>query len=260
MPILGVSTLRVGGLHVGNLSRAGWAQVMAQHCLATRGNAARTPTIVFSVNGQVLAKQAREPAFKAMLNAADALDADGQPLVLASRLFYPKNPLPERVATTDFFHDAAAAAITHGLTFYLLGTTEANLQTALTAIRARYPQLTIIGARNGYFTDAEEPAVVADIARLKPDVLWVGFGVPRQEAFVLRNKAALQGVGWVKTCGGLFDYFTPQVRRAPGWMQRNGLEWLFRTWQEPRKYAWRYATTNLLAAWLLLTRTGGTEK
>ena len=257
MPIAGVSTLRIGGLHVGNLSRAGWAQVMAQHCLATRNNPIRTPKVVFSVNGQVLAKQAREPAFKAMLHAADALDADGQPLVLASRLFYRKNPLPERVATTDFFHDAAAAAITHGLTFYLLGATEANLQTALTTIRARYPQLTILGARNGYFVADEESAVVAEIARLRPDVLWIGFGVPRQEAFVLRNREVLHGVGWVKTCGGLLDYFTPHIHRAPRWMQRYGLEWFFRTWQEPRKYAWRYATTNLLAAWLLLTRTGG---
>jgi exopolysaccharide biosynthesis WecB/TagA/CpsF family protein len=79
--------------------------------------------------------------------------------------------------------------------------------------------------------------------------------VPRQEAFVVRNRERLRGVGWIKTCGGLFDYFLPTSRRAPQWMQKAGIEWLFRGAREPQKYLWRYATTNGTALWLLLTRT-----
>lgn len=184
---------------------------------------------------------------------ADAINPDGQSLVYASRMT--SNPIPERVATTDFFHDAAKAAEEAGLKFYFLGATPDNVKIAVEAIQTLYPRLKIVGYRNGYFKQNEEAAIIKEVVKSGADVLWVGLGVPRQEAFVLRHKQALKGVGWVKTCGGLFDYFNPSLKRAPAWMRKSGLEWLFRTIQEPRKYFWRYFTTNGIAAWLLLTQT-----
>lgn len=245
--------VQVGGLRVGVLSRAAWAQRMVADCLARRGKQL-PPLVSFSVNGQVVANAWRQPEYRAMLEQADYRDADGQPLVVMSRCLT-RSPLPERVATTDFFHDACAAAEAAGLRFYLLGTTPENLAVAVARIRALYPKLQLVGTRHGFVQLEEEASVIEEILATQPDVLWVGMGVPRQENFALRNRKALAGIGWVKTCGGLFDYFTPQVKRAPRWMQQAGLEWLFRTIQEPKKYAWRYLTTNPLALWLLLTRT-----
>lgn len=251
--MVNIPKITVGGLPIGVLSRQQWCQAMLTYCKqATKSQ--KRPFIVFSVNGQVVAKSSQDAEYRKMILQADALDADGQPLVWASRLLT-RNPLPERVATTDLFGDAAKMAEANGLRFYLLGSNQKNLTIALTKIKSLYPNLIIAGHRNGYFKKHEEPSIVQHIQSVKTDVLWVGLGVPKQEEFVLRNRNALTGVSWIKTCGGLFDYFTPSIKRAPAWMQKLCLEWLFRTIQEPRKYFWRYFTTNSVAAWILLTRT-----
>lgn len=227
---------------------------MVDTCLKARAAPEAGCFVVFSANGQVLALSHRESGYRALLDAADAIDADGQPLVIASQIFL-GTPLPERAATTDLFHDAAQAACAHGLRFYFLGATAENIEIAVASIARQYPNLQIAGWRNGYFCEADEASICAAIVAARTDVLWVGLGVPRQESFVIRNRARLRGVGWIKTCGGLFDYFHPESRRAPRWMQKTGLEWLFRAAREPRKYLWRYASTNSTALWLLLTRT-----
>jgi len=245
--------VRVGGIVMTALSRAAWANKMKDICLVARGKKER-PIVVFSANGQTLATYYRDKAFKALFAEADAVDADGQPAVIASRILT-KTPLPERVATTDFFHNAASMAQESGLSFYFLAASQKNIEIAIHEIKLLYPKLNIVGYRNGYFTQEEEPAIAAEIVRLKSDVLWVGMGVPRQEDFVIRNLDALRGVGWVKTCGGLFDYFLNDVKRAPLWMHQLCLEWLFRMCQEPGKFARRYITTNGLALWLLITKT-----
>ena len=81
-------------------------------------------------------------------------------------------------------------------------------------------------------------------------------GAPREQLFVKAHRVRLTHVGLVKTSGGLFDFLSGDRRRAPGWMQAAGLEWLYRAWLEPRRLAWRYAVTNPHAAYLLLTRSG----
>lgn len=248
------ATVTVGGIPILPLARVDWAHLMVRTCLTVRETPAAGCFVVFSANGQVVALSRRDRSYRDLLRQADAIDADGQPMVIASRIFL-RDPLPERTATTDLFHDAAQAACRHGLRFYLLGATAENIEIAVAAISRRYPALQIAGWRNGYFAEADEAAICADIVAASTDVLWVGLGVPRQEAFVVRNRHRLRGVGWVKTCGGLFDYFHPSSRRAPLWMQKAGLEWLFRAAREPKKYLWRYATTNGAALWLLLTRT-----
>jgi len=214
---------------------------------------------VLSANGQVVATCLIEPEFKAIVEQADFIDADGQPLVMASRLWC-KNPLPERVATTDFFHDAAKVAEERGLRFYFLASTHERIRHAVDVIRRSYPRLEICGYRDGYFSQEQESEVIEQVRAAAPDVLWVGLGAPKQEVFVIRNRDALRGVGWIKTCGGLFDYFSPEIKRAPAWMQASGLEWLFRALQEPKKYGRRYLTTNPPAAWALLTQTGDVDR
>src|SRR5207245_744558 len=135
----------------------------------------------------------------------DLIHADGAPLVFASRLTSGQS-LPERVATTDLFHDVAQRAEDAGASFYLLGATSESIKRAVERMRERYPRLKIAGYRDGYFFADEDEQVVERINAVKPDILWVGMGVPAEQRFCLRNCARLSQVGVIKTSGGLFDF------------------------------------------------------
>ena len=252
-PFERVPKVMVGGLAITALSRSEWTRLLVDYCVSQRSPG--RPIVVGSVNGQIVAMNATRARFRETLSTFDALDADGQSLVFASRLLT-STPLPERVPTTDLFHDVAEAAQRAGLSFYFLGGSQWAVENAVQCATQRYPDLKVAGLHHGHFAKQDEAKVVEDIARSRCDVLWVGMGAPLQEEFVRRNLDRLSGVKWIKTCGGLFDFFKPEVRRAPVLMQRLGLEWLFRAIQEPRRLAYRYLTTNLIAIPLLLLRTG----
>lgn len=250
----GLRSVTIGGLKTAILTREKLAEIMVADCLeARKAGSAWRPRLVFSSNGQGIALAARDPAFAQVMGEADIVHADGMSVVFASRLLG-RDALPERVATTDFIFDACDAAERHGLCFYFLGGREEDNARAVQWVKSRYPRLKVVGRQHGYFSAAEEGRVIEEIAASRPDVLWVGLGKPRQEVFALKLRDRLPGLGWIKTCGGMFDYYSGRAARAPEWMQRNGLEWLFRAVQEPR-LGWRYLTTNLSAAYLLLTKT-----
>ncbi|MGE5765666.1 MAG: WecB/TagA/CpsF family glycosyltransferase, partial [Bacteroidota bacterium] len=181
----------------------------------------------------------------------DMIHADGMSVVLSSRLLT-QTPLPERVATTDFFHDAARAAQAVGARFFLLGGTESENSDACAAARRLYPRLTIAGRHHGYFADTESERICEAVVAAETDVLWVALGKPRQERWSLENRERLRGVAWIKTCGGLYAFLAGHSRRAPRWMQRAGLEWAFRAMQEPSRLGWRYLVTNPHALWRIL--------
>jgi N-acetylglucosaminyldiphosphoundecaprenol N-acetyl-beta-D-mannosaminyltransferase len=101
-------------------------------------------------------------------------------------------------------------------------------------LQERYPGLRVTGCRHGYFSPEEEPAVIARIAALRPEILFVGFGIPIQEKWIARHKDAL-GVPVSIGVGGSFDVISGRLQRAPIWMQRAGLEWLYRTLQQPKR-------------------------
>lgn len=249
-----VPQVLVGGIHIGRLSRAQWVDEIVRCCGEVRSKS-RLPAFFSSANGNVLSLYARSTRFRELLDMADAIDADGMPLVTATH-WLTDTPVAERCATTDFFHDVARAAAERGLSFYLLGGQAEVNAAARARLLELYPRLKIVGGAHGYYEPEDEERLVAEIDALAPDVLWVGLGVPIEHEFVVRNRHRLTHVGVIKTCGGLYDYIAGRVRRAPEWMQRCSLEWLYRTWQEPGRLMKRYATTNVHAAWLMLTRTG----
>ena len=252
---LDVPLLTVGGLPIAVIDRPGSAHLMVHAALARRGSGLR-PLLVTSANGQVLSMCARDAEPRALFLAADLIHADGMPLVFASRRRC-RAPLPERIATTDLFHDVAKVAETTGATFYLLGATQETIETARARIQSIYPGLVIAGFRNGYFAPEEEAQVIADINAARPDILWVGMGVPWEQAFCVRNRARLTNVGLMKTSGGLFDFVSGRKSRAPLLLQSVGLEWLYRLALEPCRLLLRYLTTNPHALYLLLTSTPG---
>jgi N-acetylglucosaminyldiphosphoundecaprenol N-acetyl-beta-D-mannosaminyltransferase len=241
----------VGGIRTACVSRAQLTQLMVGDCLAARGRA-RAPKLVFASNGHAIAMAARDTNFRRQFDAATLIHADGQPVVFASKAT--RSPIPERSATTDFIHDASAAARDSGLRFFLLGATEEVNAQCAERLAKDYPGLAIAGRRNGYFSQDEEDAICEAINRSGADVLWVGLGVPLEYEFCIRNKHRLNP-GWIVTAGGCFNFVTGEYRRAPAWMQQAGLEWLYRLWREPKRLFWRYAVTNPRALFTILTRT-----
>jgi exopolysaccharide biosynthesis WecB/TagA/CpsF family protein len=246
------SEVTVGGLTTACLSRDGMARMMLQDCLDARENP-RHPKLVFASNGHAIALAAQDEAFRFTFEQADIIHADGQAAVFASRLLT-KTPIPERTATTDFIHDAAKLGAEHGLRFFLLGATEEANAEAARVLEEKYPGLKIVGRRHGYFGRDEEDEICDEINLTLPDVIWVGLSVPLEYEFSVRNKTRLKAA-WLVTCGGCYNFVTGAYKRAPAWMQAAGLEWLFRLVKEPKRLFWRYAVTNPLAIFLLLTRT-----
>ncbi len=243
--------VNVGGIKTACVTRSGLAQIMLVDCLAARETDAN-PKLVFASNGHAIALAAQDENFRETLAQADIVHADGQAAVFASR--FTQTPIPERSATTDFIHDAAALAASHGLRFFLLGATEEANAQAAEILKSTYPGLQVVGRRHGYFSEFEEDEICDEINLTKPDIVWVGLSVPLEYEFAVRNKARLKA-GWLVTCGGCFNFVTGAYKRAPAWMQNSGLEWLYRLAREPKRLFWRYAVTNPLAIFLLFTRT-----
>ena len=192
--------------------------------------------------------------FAALIDCADLISADGQPLVAASRLLA-KRPLPERVATTDLYPIVARMAQDAGVSFYLLGASEEVNRATFEATKRDYPRLDIRGRSHGYLQGAALDEKLDEINALAPDILWLAMGVPLEQQFVRDHARRLRNVKMIKTSGGLFDFVAGVKQRAPQWMQNIGLEWAFRLGLEPRRLFKRYLTTNPIAAFLLLTRT-----
>jgi N-acetylglucosaminyldiphosphoundecaprenol N-acetyl-beta-D-mannosaminyltransferase len=179
----------------------------------------------------------------------DIVNIDGAGIVFGGRLL--GYPIPERVAGIDLFHRLLERAETSGRSAYFLGAKPDVLETAVSNIRTEYPKLNVAGYHHGYFWD-DEAAIVDNIRNSNADLLFVGISSPMKEQFIDRWSDQL-GVKFAMGVGGTFDVVAGKVRRAPEWMQKLGLEWLYRVIQEPRRMFMRYLTTNSLFAWMLLT-------
>lgn len=249
-----VPTLTIGGIRIARLGRAELAELMLEDVRRARSGALVQPRVVTSANGSVIAAYHTDPEFRRLIDAADIVDADGMPLVLASRLRC-RQALEERTATTDFLLDAAQVAAREGLRFYFLGARPGVAARAAEHLRSRFPQLQVVGTRHGYFRPEALPAILERVRSSGADVLWIGMGTPLQERIAVEHRQLLGGLAWVRTCGGLFDHYGGGVSRAPRWMQAIGCEWLYRVAREPLRLGWRYLVTSPIAIYYLLAET-----
>jgi N-acetylglucosaminyldiphosphoundecaprenol N-acetyl-beta-D-mannosaminyltransferase len=176
---------------------------------------------------------------------ADFTVPDGQPLVWALRAL--GHPLPGRVYGPTLMEAACQRGAGTGQRHYLYGGRNQGALVQLTDnLRRRFPGLRIVGGHVPPFrplSPAEEDAVVADINRAAPDVVWVGIGVPKQEKWMARMRERLDAPVLVGV-GAAFDFHAGLIPQAPGWMQRAGLEWTFRLAQEPGRLWRRYLRYN----------------
>ncbi len=203
--------------------------------------AKRTTLVVGVLNVAKLVQVQEDLPLRNAVAHCDLVIADGLPLVWAGRLL--GQPLPERVAGIDLFLSLIREADRNNWSIYLLGATEDVLGKVLERIGREYPGARIAGARNGYFSADEEPAIAETIRASGADLLFIGISTPKKEFFLDRWARTL-GVPVCHGVGGSFDVFAGLVERAPELWQRLGLEWLYRVRQEPRRLWKRYLTTN----------------
>ena len=199
------------------------------------------------VNVDKIVKLQKDPALRAAILGCDLINADGQPVVWASRLL--GRPLKERVTGIDLFSALIDRCAACKFRPYLLGARPEVVEKVAELLKPRVP---LAGWRNGYWSVDEEAGVVAEVRRARPDILFVAMSSPKKELFLKRWKDELQ-VPFVMGVGGTFDVVAGQVQRAPRWMQRAGLEWLYRLGQEPRRM-WRRYLVEDMAFFGLLAR------
>lgn len=201
------------------------------------------------VNVDKLVKAQTDPELRRIINECALINADGMPVVWASRLL--GKPLKERVAGIDLFEAIMKRAAQKQWRIYLLGAREEIVATVKTLYESKHPGLKIVGYRNGYWSTGEEAGIAEQIGAVGVDVLFVAISSPKKEQFLGRYQAQMK-VPFAMGVGGTFDVAAGKVRRAPRWMQDSGTEWFFRFLQEPRRMFRRYFIEDMAFIGMLL--------
>lgn len=207
--------------------------------------AARRPSFFITANLNYAMLADADPRLRTLNERAAFLLADGMPLVWWSRLG--PRPLPERVAGSDLIYGICERAARHGHRIYLLGAGPGVADEAADKLRARYPGLSIVGVECPPFrrlTAAEDQEQIDRIRAARADILFVAFGQPKGE-FWIADRLDRVGVPVCVQVGATLDFVAGRVRRSPRWMQKTGLEWVYRMLQEPRRLARRYLDNGL---------------
>jgi N-acetylglucosaminyldiphosphoundecaprenol N-acetyl-beta-D-mannosaminyltransferase len=201
------------------------------------------------VNVDKLVKASHDAELRRIINDCALVNVDGMPVVWASRLL--GKPLKERVAGVDLFEALMQRSARTGWRVFLLGAREEVVSEVKRQYELKYPGLTVAGYRNGYWKPEEEEGVVEQIRAAKADLLFVAISSPKKEHFLGQYQAHMK-VPFAMGVGGTFDVAVGRVKRAPLWMQRNGLEWFYRFLQEPRRMFRRYFIEDMAFVWLFL--------
>jgi N-acetylglucosaminyldiphosphoundecaprenol N-acetyl-beta-D-mannosaminyltransferase len=201
------------------------------------------------VNVAKLVNCQKDAALYQDVSGSDLINIDGMGVVWGARLC--GHSVPERVAGVDLMDRTLALCEAKGYRPYILGAKPEVLETAKQNILQKYPKLQFAGTQHGYYDREREQEVMQAIRDSKADCLFIAISSPHKERLMGQYKDMLQ-VPFIMGVGGSVDVYAGFVSRAPQWMQQNGLEWLYRIWQEPRRMWKRYAITNSKFLLLLL--------
>ena len=188
------------------------------------------PAFCVTPNAEIVYEAMHDEAFREILNGAALVLPDGAGTVLGAKLL--GTPLKQKVAGIDFAANLLGILEGSGKRLYLLGSKPGIAEQAAENMKKKHPSLCICGTADGYFKD--EAPVIGKINAAKPDVLFVCLGAPKQEIFMHDHQADLN-VPFMIGLGGSLDGFAGTVRRAPNWMIKLQLEWLYRLIKEPKR-------------------------
>jgi N-acetylglucosaminyldiphosphoundecaprenol N-acetyl-beta-D-mannosaminyltransferase len=198
----------------------------------------------------------RNPVLRTSINNSGMATSDGMPLVWLCR--YHGHAEATRVYGPDLMLALCEHSVSKGYRHFFYGGADGVAQELAVELEKRYPGLQVAGTYSPLFRavgEMEDPEIIEKINAANPDIVWVGLGTPKQDFWVARHRPVLDAPVLVAV-GAAFDFFTGRVPQAPMWMQRSGLEWLFRLIKEPRRLAFRYLVYNplfLMSIFLQLT-------
>jgi N-acetylglucosaminyldiphosphoundecaprenol N-acetyl-beta-D-mannosaminyltransferase len=201
----------------------------------------RTPSQVCFVNADCINIARHAPPYRDVLENASLVLPDGVGLAIAGRAL--GQQIRDNVNGTDLFPRLCDALAHRGKRLFLLGARPGVADAVRDWIMRNYPGAQVAGCRDGYFAPGEETQVIGEIAASQADVLLVAFGSPRQDLWIAQNLDRLN-VRLAMGVGGLFDFYSGRIARAPTWLRRLRLEWFFRLCKEPKRLWRRYLLGN----------------
>ncbi|MDO4921065.1 MAG: WecB/TagA/CpsF family glycosyltransferase [Phascolarctobacterium sp.] len=195
---------------------------------------AREQTFVVTANAEIIMMCQEDAGYnKIVSQEAELVLPDGAGAVWAGR--YLGYQVPERVAGFDLFNHLLALAAKKGYKAFFFGGSPGVAEAAKAKSESLYPGVQVAGCHNGYFTEADEPAIIEAINASGADMLFVALGAPKQEKWLLQHRAQLRP-RILMGIGGSFDVFAGKMERAPKWMQDASLEWAFRLYKQPSRF------------------------
>ena len=192
----------------------------------------RAGVMVATANAEMLMRATHDEELRHILNASALVVPDGAGTVWAAR--HLGHTMPERVAGYDLAQELLRCAPAEGRRVYFFGSAPGVAEKAKAKAEQLYPGIEIVGVRNGFFSPADNAAIIAEIRAARPDLLLVALGVPKQEKWIAAHLAELD-VPVAIGVGGTLDVMAGVMKRAPYWMQRAKLEWLFRGLMQPKR-------------------------
>ena len=222
-----IRRLRILGVAVENIIEAEAIERIAGFVTEAR------PHQIVTVNPEFVMEARHNSAFRRVLAAADMATPDGFGLLLAARLR--GSAFRGRVTGVALTELIAERAAKHGWSLFLLGAAPGVAERAAAALQRNHPGLRIAGCYAGSPRRDDEPALRSRIGAAQPTVLLVAYGHPAQELWIARNQPLLR-VPVAIGVGGVFDYLAGETPRAPAWMRRIGLEWLYRLIRQPQRW------------------------
>ena len=192
----------------------------------------RANVMIATANAEMIMRATHDEELRDILNAAALVVPDGAGTVWAAR--HLGHAMPERVAGYDLAQELLRRAPAEGRRIYFFGAAPGVAEKAKEKAEQLYPGIEIVGVRNGFFSPADNAAIIAEIREARPDLLLVALGVPKQEKWIAAHLAEL-GVPVAIGVGGTLDVMAGVMKRAPYWMQKAKLEWLFRGLMQPKR-------------------------
>ena len=192
----------------------------------------RAGVLIATANAEMIMRATHDRELMKILNEAALVVPDGAGTVWAAR--HLGHAMPERVAGYDMAQELMKRAPLNHRRIFFFGSAPGVADKAKAKAEALYPGIEIVGTRNGFFTEKDEPEIIAEIRAAKPDLLLAALGVPKQEKWLYRYQAEL-GVPVAIGVGGTLDVMAGVMKRAPRWMQKAKLEWLFRGMLQPKR-------------------------
>jgi len=186
--------------------------------------------------------------YRNLINCSDIINVDGMGLYWGLRIL--GYPIKDRIAGIDLMNDIISLCCERGKSIFFLGARDDVLKEMIDKLIVDYPGLKVAGYHNGYFWGRED-SIVQIVNSCSPDVLFVGIKSPEKENFIANYRTVLD-VKFVMGVGGAFDVMSGRIKRAPVFIQKLGMEWMYRLVQEPRRLWKRYFISNSLFIWFLI--------